>query len=263
MTVRTSPWPAGVPCWADLSAPDVAAAAEFYRAVLGWTTTEPDEEHGGYVLAQVDGHAAAGLGPAQPEQASAWTLYFSTDDADASAAAASQAGGTVVAGPFDVGPLGRMAVVVDPSGAPFGLWQAGVHIGAAHVNAPGGLVWEDLRSTDPRAARDFYGALLGLRFDAVEMAPEDYTTFASADEPFPLGGLGGLMGGSEPSHWLVYFGVEDADRACDAVRTTGGSVLSEPFDTPYGRMALVLDPAGARFVVLQQPVGAPQPDRAG
>lgn len=262
MSTRTSRWPAGVPCWADLMVPDVPAASRFYEAVLGWTVPEPDEQWGGYVVAHVAGAATAGIGPEQPGARTAWTLYFATDDADATAKAATDAGGTVLAAPTDVGPLGRMAVCVDPSGAPFGLWQAGTMIGASLVNEPGGLTWEDLRSTDPAAAQAFFTALFGFRLEAVPMAGEDYRTFALASEQGPLGGIGALMGDEGPSHWLVYFAVSDAEAAVRAAEQGGGTVTAPAFDTPFGRMAGLVDPYGAPFWVAQtDPAAAPDRSR--
>ncbi len=83
MSLRASSWPAGVPCWADLSVPDVAAAQSFYSGVLGWSFGEADPAFGGYVIAEVKGAAAAGIGPLQMEgQPSSWTLYFASDDAE-------------------------------------------------------------------------------------------------------------------------------------------------------------------------------------
>jgi predicted enzyme related to lactoylglutathione lyase len=262
MSIRTSPWPAGIPCWADLMAPDVEAAGRFYASVLGWTVPAPDEQYGGYVVAHVDGHATAGIGKEQPGARPAWTLYLASDDADATLAAVEEAGGTVLAPAVDVGPLGRMGVALDPSGAHFGVWQAGTMIGASLVNAPGGLVWEDLRSSDPAAAQAFYSAVFGYRVDPLPMAGPDYGTFALPHEQTPLGGLGGLMG-SETSHWLVYFAVADTDAALAAAVEGGGAVTTSAKDTPFGRLGGVRDPYGAEFVVLQAPPDFPQPDRAG
>lgn len=143
MSLRTSPWPAGVPCWADLSTSDV---------------------------------------------------YFASEDVDATAARIGELGGTVLAPPLDVGPLGRMCVAADPSGAVFGVWQAGSHIGAGVVNEPGGLTWDDLRSTDPETAGRFYTALFGFRIDPLAAAGPDYGTYALPGEDFPLGGVGGMFG---------------------------------------------------------------------
>src|SRR3954469_12739346 len=134
MSIRTSPWPPGMPCWADLTTPDVDRAADFYSAVLGWSFSPAMEGFGGYVLGSIGGAAAAGIGVAvSPEQPTAWTLYFATDDVDATARAVPEAGGQVlIAG--ELGPLGRMAIAADPAGATFGVWQAGMHIGAGIIN---------------------------------------------------------------------------------------------------------------------------------
>lgn len=264
MSLRTKPWKNGIPCWADLSVPDVDAAVTFYEKVLGWQCERSGEEYGGYVLASVQGAAAAGIGQQQQEgQPPAWTLYLASDDVDGVAGRVAELGGNVLAEPFDVGELGRMAIAADPSGAVFGLWQAKSHIGAGWVNDPGGLTWDDLRSTDPDAARSFYRELFGYRTEELPDAGPDYTTFALPDEQPPLGGMGGMMGAPEgtPSHWLVYFGVADASAAVQAAEEAGGSVLMQEFETPYGTMAALTDPAGATFMVIQAPDAAPMPDR--
>ena len=265
MSVRTSAWPSGVPCWADVMATDVRASGAFYSAVFGWTVPEPEEQWGGYVTAEADGQAVAGLGPVQGGAPPAWTLYLATDDADRTVATAQEHGGTVLGPVMEVGPLGRMAILADPTGAVFGLWQAGSMIGATRVNEPGGLVWEDLRSTDPESARSFYGALFGYAYDPVDMAGPDYATFRLPSEPHVLGGMGDFMGEPEggPSHWLVYFQTADADAAASAAERAGGSVLAPAFDTPYGRMACLRDPDGAVFMVMAPDPSQPGPDRNG
>lgn len=263
MSIRTSPWPAGMPCWTDLSAPDVAAAKEFYRSVLGWDFQNNEDEYGGYAIAQRNGSAAAGIGPQQPGAPVAWTLYLASDDVDATAAAIRGSGGTVLSEPGDVGEFGRMCIATDPTGAAFGVWQAGTHVGAEVVNEPGGLGWEDLRSPDPDTARGFYQAVFGYRTEPLEMAGPDYHTFHLGDDEAPLGGMGGMMGADDaPAHWIVYFGVGDTDAAVSAAEAAGGSVTTPAFDTPYGRMAGLADPAGARFWVAETD-GSNQPDREG
>ena len=261
MSTRTTPWPAGVPCWADLTVPDVAAAQAFYGEVLGWSFADSGEDYGGYVIAQVGDAAAAGIGPLPQEgMPAAWMLYLASDDVVTTAAAITENGGTVLLPPGDVGPMGRMLVAADPSGAVFGVWQHGVHIGSGVVNEPGGITWEDLRSTDPEAAKAFYAAVFGWGTAPLEGAGPDYATFSRAGEENPLGGMGGMMGAPEgtPSHWLVYFAVADADAAVAAAEGGGGAVLAPPFDTPYGRMAALRDPAGGVFWVAQtDPAAAP------
>ena len=264
MSVRTSRWPAGVPCWVDVMAPDVGKAQAFYAAVLGWTFQEDTEgEYGGYVIAMVNDAAAAGIGPQREGAPAAWTLYLASDDADKTAAAVTEHGGSVLLPPDDVGPLGRMFIAADPTGAVFGGWQAGDYIGAGIVNEPGALTWEDLRSPDPDTARAFYRSVFGYRTDPLPMAGPDYATFALPGEDAPLGGMGGMMGAEgSPAHWLAYFGVADTDAAAQAAEQGGGSVLMGAMDTPFGRLATLADPAGAPFCVIET-AGSPQPDRAG
>lgn len=266
MSIRTSPWPAGVPCWTDLATTDVPAAQRFYAAVLGWQFAEPDEDSGGYLIGEVGGAATAGIGPVMgDQQRPSWTVYLASDDADGTASEITQSGGSVLLAPGDVGPMGRMLIASDPTGGVFGVWQAGTMIGASLVNEPGGMCWEDLRSTDPELARAFYSAVFRYDFHPLPEAGPDYFTFHTAEEAAPLGGMGGMFDAPEgtPSHWLVYFSVADADAAVAAAERAGGQVLTPAEDTPYGRMVALVDPAGAAFWVMQPPPDSVMPDRAG
>src|ERR1700760_3970063 len=123
MSIRTSSWSAGMPCWADLTVPDVATARRFYSAVLGWVFQATGEEYGGYEIAQVHGAAAAGIGPLPQEgMPSAWALYLASDDVEKTSAGIVEHGGALLLAPGDVGPLGRMCIAADPTGAVFGVW---------------------------------------------------------------------------------------------------------------------------------------------
>jgi uncharacterized protein len=233
MPTRDEPWPDGTPCWADLSVPDVPAAQRFYGAVLGWEFDDStDPQYGGYAMATVDGRSAAGMGPAQdPSAPNAWTVYVASSDADAVAAKVAEAGGTVVAGPFDVGPMGRMAIALDPHGSSFGVWQAGQHHGAGVYNAHGGLAWEEVGTTDAEASKSFYSQVFGWEFSDMEGMP-GYTTFAT--DGAPLGGLGtpeqvGTTG------WQVCFGCRDTDAVVAAATEGGGSLVFGPESTEFGR----------------------------
>lgn len=255
MTTRDTPWPAGTPSWADLSVPDLPKAVEFYSAVLGWTLIDSGDEFGNYHIAQVNGHAAAGVGPIMAEgQPSFWTLYIASEDADATAKLIGEHGGNVVVPPMDVPGNGRMCIAADPTGAVFGVWQATGMIGAAIVNEPGGIVWEDARLSDVEAGRTFYTDVFGWSYGPVPgLELSAYGTFGTGGDP--LGGLGGFMGSPEgtPSHWLVYFGSADVDAAFATVERLGGTVLQPAEDTPFGRMGVVADPFGAPFA-LHQPL---------
>jgi predicted enzyme related to lactoylglutathione lyase len=260
MTRRATPWPFGVPCWVDLGGTDVEGAMRLYGAVLGWEFEQQGEGYGGYVMCRIGGRDAAGIGLAQEGVPPAWTVYFATDDADATAKAVVDAGGRLLAEPFDVVTLGRMFVATDPGGAAFGVWQAIDSIGATHVNEPGGLTWEDLSVPDPDAAREFYAAVFGFVYDELPDAPSGYQLFRRPDEPWPLGGMGGLAEGAYPS-WLPYFSVHDTDAAVAATQDNGGSVVQPAHDSEFGRQAVLADADGAVFSVIQAIPDAPQPDR--
>lgn len=267
MTVRTSPWPNGVPCWVDVTCSDLERSRAFYSAVLGWEYQATDSAFGGYAIAHLGGHATAGIGPALPIAPPAWTLYFANDDATAGAEAIRAAGGQVLIEPMAVGDQGRFVMAADPTGALFGLWEAGRMNGCQLVNEAGGLTWEDLRSPDPDTARAFYRAVLGVETAPFEGAGGDYEVFTLPGTTAPLGGMGGMTGeaddGQARAHWLVYFSVADSAAAVQAAQETGGQVTRSAFETPFGLMAGLSDPDGSEFWVIQPPADQPRPDWEG
>lgn len=250
MPTRDAAWPNGTPCWIDYGATDVDAARTFYAEVLGWSYSGGEPEWGGYLTCLCRDRAAGGLSPFQdPTQPARWTTYFASDDVDATAARITAAGGQVVMAPDDVGTMGRMAIALDTQGNTFGLWQAGEHTGIRIYNEPGSLVWNELAADDPPAAREFYGSVFGFHFDKID-GEDDYTTFATDGDP--LGGLGARQL-VVPKGWETCFSVASTDTAVTVVEKSGGKVIMAPQDTPYGRFAVVEDPWGAFFAVMQAP----------
>lgn len=248
MPTRDAAWPNGTPCWVDYGAPDVEAAKSFYTEVLGWTYAGGDPEFGGYQNCLLRDREVAGLAPQQdPSDPPRWTTYFATDDAEAAAVRITEAGGTVLFPPMDVGPMGRMSIATDPQGLPFGLWQAGTHTGVRVYNEPGALVWNEAAVDDPQAAREFYTAVFGFQFAEVA-GMGGYATFTV--DGGPLGGLGGHQAGS-PKGWTSCFSVGSADVAVAAVESDGGRVTMAAQDTPFGRFAVVEDPWGAAFSIME------------
>jgi predicted enzyme related to lactoylglutathione lyase len=248
MPTRNTPWPNGTPCWVDYGASDLDATKKFYGDLLGWEFTGGEPEFGGYLTATRNGEQAAGLGPQQdPNDPPRWTTYFATDDAAATAARITDAGGTVLVEPMEVGPMGTMVIALDPQGNPFGLWQSGMHTGFRIFNEPGGVSWNEAAVDDPDGARAFYGQVFGFHFDEM---PESggYTTFATDDRP--MGGLGGHQPGS-PKGWTACFSVTSVDDAVSKVESAGGKVTMAAMDTSFGRFAVVEDPWGAPFSVME------------
>ena len=248
MPARDTAWPAGTPCWIDYGATDVEAAEDFYGSLLEWSWSGGDPEYGGYLNAERSGRQVAGMGPlTNPGDPPGWTVYFATDDAAQTAAAIREAGGDVVVEPMEVGPMGTMVIARDPQGHGFGLWQAGQHTGVGLFNEPGSLTWEEAAVEDLVAAQAFYSRVFGFRFDEIpDMG--GYATFATGERP--LGGLGPVQPGL-PTGWSVCFAVASTDEAVSAVEGRGGRVLHPAEDTEFGRFAVVADPWGAGFSVME------------
>jgi predicted enzyme related to lactoylglutathione lyase len=241
----------------DLATPDVEAAASFYGDVFGWEVPEQPNsaEMGGYRRAKKGGKDVAGMMPLMQEgQPPAWSTYVSVADADATAAAVTANGGTQVAEPMDVMDLGRMAVFTDPEGAFFGIWQPGTFHGAELVNEAGTVGWNELGTRDPAAAKQFYGSVFGWGYAEEPSDRVGTYTIAKLGEDMVAGmiDMNALeMPAEVPANWLVYFMVEDADGTLEKVQSGGGSVMNGPFDIPPGRFAVVADPFGAAFAVMQ------------
>ncbi len=257
MPTRDTPWPNATPCWVDYGAADLDAAKAFYTDLFGWSYTGGDPEFGGYLNATVNGEQAAGLGPQMdPSDPPRWTTYFATDDAAAAVTRIRDAGGTVIVEPMEVGDMGTMVIALDPQGNPFGLWQSGLNTGVQIHNEPGALAWNEAMVADTAAAKQFYSAVFGFRFE--QMGPEaggeemDYAMFSTGGNP--MGGLG-AADPSMPKGWLTCFSVASTDDVVAAVEAKGGRVTMAPMDTPFGRFAIVEDPWGAAFEVMQEPAG--------
>jgi uncharacterized protein len=168
------------------------------------------------------------------------------DDAVAKVEAA---GGRVAMAPFDVMDAGRMAFVLDPSGAGVALWQAGNHIGATLVNEAGSLTWNELITTDA-SATTFYEQVVGVTTATMDTGTGKYTLLQAGGEQIAGATSPQLPG--VPNHWHVYFAVADADASVARASMFGGSIQAEPLDTPVGRIAVVGDPQGAVFSIIQR-----------
>jgi uncharacterized protein len=246
----------GTPCWIDLGTPDQDAAGDFYGSLFGWNLQEDEnaEQTGGYRVAVLKDKAVGGVMRLMQEgQPPAWMTYICVDDADATVARAKEAGGEVIVEAMTVLDYGRMAILKDPAGAVVGLWQPGVNIGAGLVNEPGAFSWSEINVRDTEAAKSFYGDVFGWTFEDTEFEGAGTYTLVKNDGT-SFGGLVDISGRAPdevPPHWLVYFGIEDADKAAAKTTEMGGSVAVGPEDIPtVGRFAVLRDPFGAAFAVI-------------
>jgi predicted enzyme related to lactoylglutathione lyase len=250
MGERTSYTP-GTFSWVDLATTDPDAAKVFYGELLGWQAEDMPVPGGYYSMQRVAGRdvaAIAGQPPAQREAGvpPAWQSYVTVESADGAARRAGELGGTVHAPPFDVMEAGRMAVIQDPQGALFMVWEPKNHIGAGLVNAPGAFSWNELASTDIDASADFYGKLFDWTIAEVEGGPMRY--LAIKNGAANNGGIRECQPG-EPPNWLVYFAVANLDSSVARVGQLGGATLAGPIDMGMARFAIAQDPQGAVFAL--------------
>lgn len=250
----------GVPTWIDLASPDVDASVAFYGGLFGWAHAPagPPEESGGYGMFTLRGKLVAGVMPLANEmQPPVWSTYIAVDDADATVAQASAAGGQIAMDAFDVMDAGRMAYLVDPTGAMVGIWQARGNTGAQLVDEPGTLGFNELNTRDPEAAQAFYAAVFGWEPEPVESSGGNYVMFNVDGRP-----VAGMIRMTErwpadmPSHWRVYFFVADTDAIVARALELGGAVTVPAFDLDdVGRIAMLTDANGTPFAVMA-PVAA-------
>jgi len=253
----------GMFCWVELAAKDGPAAKKFYTSLFGWRANDIPIGEGAVYSMLEKGDKEAGalyeLGPQQKGVPPHWNSYIRVSSADESAAKAKKLGGKIVTEPFDVMDHGRMANIQDPTGAVFAVWEPRSHAGAQVVNEPGAFCWNELYTTDPKKAGDFYSELFGWTREPLQMPTGEYTIFKKGDSQ-----AAGMMRipkemGPVPPYWLVYFAVDDSDRTVDKARGMGAKVGVPPTDIPnIGRFAILNDPQGAGFAVikLQMPAQA-------
>ena len=248
----------GTFCWVELGTSDSDAAKTFYSQLFGWTFIDnPMGDMGVYTMLQVDGKNIGGLYKLMPDMVAQgvpphWLSYVSVASADESVEKAKAEGATIVNGPFDVSTAGRMAVIKDPTGAVFAIWEGKDTNGAAIYNVPNTLCWNELGTNDTGRAGEFYSNLFGWSRDTQTFGPMEYTMFKNGDR-----GAGGMYQitpemGPIPPHWLAYFAVDDCDAKVQKASELGARVMKPADDIPgVGRFAILIDPQGAAFAIIK------------
>jgi uncharacterized protein len=242
------------PIWVDLATKNAAGSRDYYGKLFGWQVeVNPDPQYGEYGRARMNGKDVAGIGPTQsPDQPTAWAFYVGSDSADDLARKVQAAGGVVASPPFDVGDQGRMAVFSDPTGAFISAWQP-AQMGGFEIQGNHAFAWAELNARNVDQAIPFYETVFGWGTRRSEMpnAP-DYTEFLVDGESIAGAWvMNPQVPAGTPNFWLVYFGVDDVDKASRKAVELGGREITPPQDFPGGRFSIITDPQGATFGLLR------------
>jgi uncharacterized protein len=247
-------------CWIELNTSDPAAAKKFYTGLFDWQTEDvPAGPDMVYTMLRIGGLEVGAMCGLQPDQKAHgvpphWMSYVSVESADAAAEKAASLGGTVLAGAFDVMDVGRMAIVQDPQGATFCVWQPKAHIGAKLVGENNTFGWDELWTTDTKKAAEFYTGLFGwtAKASGASQAGSEYTEWQNGGQS-----IGGMMQiqpemGPVPPNWLPYVMVADCNATADKAAASGGKLMVPPTDIPnVGRFSVIQDPQGAVFAIIK------------
>ena len=246
-------------CWIELATTDQAAAKKFYSELFGWGANDvPMGPSDFYTTFKIDGRevgAAYTLRAEQRQQGvpAHWNLYVAVENADTASTRATQLGAKVLAPPFDVFDIGRMAVLQDPTGAVFSVWQAKRHSGFGIKGVPGTFCVADLSTPDQDAASRFYEQLFGWRVGKEDENPaHNYYHLFHHDEF-----IGGILppafrDPNAPPYWQIYLQVGDCDATAAKAKNLGAQLYMPPMPVEdVGRMAVMADPQGAAFAIFE------------
>lgn len=253
--------------WYELMTNDADGARVFYSAVVGWDIEAQASGPMDYRMIAASDGPVAGMMPLTAEMQSngarpCWMGYINVDDVDASTAKIKAVGGSIHMEPWDIPGIGRMAFVADPQGVMFYIMKptppadnpdAQSTSFAATEPMVGHCAWNELSTTDPEAAKAFYGTLFGwVKEGEMDMGPlGKYEFLKDAEGRFGLGAVMPKMPEMPVPFWTYYFRVPDIDAAVDAVKANGGTILQEPIEIPGGDYSLAgIDPHGVHFALV-------------
>ena len=260
---RSGPNPAGDFIWYELMTTDDVGAKAFYDDVIGWDFGKSEPDYQGYRMINTrDGGFAGGVMPITDEMQQqgarpTWLGYVNVSDVDEKVAAIEAAGGKKFMGPMDIPNVGRIAMVADPQGAPFYVMKPippeGREDEPSTVFSPtddGRCAWNELSTSDPVAARGFYGEQFGWTTDNFMPMGEQGEYRFIDHQGLTLGAIAGSMGG-QPPHWRYYFRVPSIGQAKQIAEAKGGKIVMGPMEVPGGdHIVIGIDPQGAEFALV-------------
>jgi len=261
---ESKPYTTGEFCWNECGTRAPEEVKKFYAALFGWTMQDvpmPGPEAAMYTLLQVNGKDVGGLyemkGPQFENVPPHWLSYIYAEDVDALVEKSESLGAKTMAEPFDVPGVGRMAMVMDPTGAMFSIFNPSQHGGAARMGEHhGGFCWNELMTTNADKAGAYYTKLFPWTSETTQGVSGPYTVFKKGETM-----CAGMMQiqpqmGPIPSNWMAYVTVTDCDATVKKALEMGGKALMPGMDIPdMGRFAVLQDPSGAAFSVFQHKRG--------
>jgi uncharacterized protein len=246
--MEVSRYPYGQAAWLAHTAPDPPAALAFYTELFGWEVQEPGVDLGPYVLLTKRAKPVAAISETPSLGTAQWTTYFNVSDAGEIAKMVKAAGGTVLSAPTDAGSAGRVAHFADATGAPFGVWQAGDHFGAALRREAGTYIASELGSSDVAQSKAFYADVFGWEYSGQDNYPDAKVNGEGVCGIMPAARYKEYGRPQEPDAFLGSFGSSDVAADVDKAVDLGAGVLFPPTVNELGKIyALVRDPQGSLF----------------
>ena len=243
--------------WHDLVTHDVAASQKFYAALLGWEFEQTTRSGRPYVIARSSGQLTGGIVGREGAASGpgTWLSYLSVADLDRAVGQVTSAGGKVLLSPTAVGAYGRVAVVLDPQGAPLGLAGVTGTLPAEPAQPPlNRFFWIEHLAKDGPAALAFYKGLAGYESVTTSEHGVDYSVLKRLRSRAGLLQVPAQFEGVQP-HWLPYVRVEDPAALAAKALSLGGKVVIEPrADIRNGTLAIVVDPTGAALALQKWPL---------
>jgi uncharacterized protein len=249
----------GTFCWIDLMTKDANKARSFYGEILGWKFEDRPAGEGTYTMVMNKNDVVAGLfeDPEELEKNEIpphWNTYIAVENADQTTTKAKSLGATIIADAFDVMDVGRMAVIQDPTGAIFSVWQTKKHAGAGGDHfAPGNWCWNETGTRDLAKSKKFYSELFGWTITDSNSNKMAYSEITHGGRT--IGGIWQIPETQEmkdvPPHWMVYFTVDDIKKRTEQAKKLGGTAYMENGEGDSGILSIIEDPQGAAFGLMQ------------
>jgi uncharacterized protein len=243
--------------WFELSTSDPGAAKQFYSTLFGWQAEDMPMGPGmTYTMFRLNGRDTGGAYAMKEEDRQLgippnWLLYISVPSADAAIASALEHGGSAMSPAIDIPTVGRMAVLQDPVGAVFAVFEPGNHKGVGIYSEPNAFCWADLQTPDRERTAPFYRSMFGWELvTGKDKDPNSYLHIKNGDQ-----GIGGLpesrnLPPSVMPHWLPYLQCTDCAAQTAKAEQLGARVIV-PTTTVDGQLSfsVVADPQGAVFAL--------------